>query len=350
VTLILLENSQTTDIEGTSPVTALDANSKDPKPDSPEHGGGHSDNPFQAHHFDTPQQQFESAKLGMWLFLGTEILFFGALFAMYTILRANDPEVFTYASQYLNTILGGVNTAVLILSSLTMAAAVHFAQRSKTFLMLICLWLTLAGAVGFLVIKYYEYEHKIHIHLTWGPTFYEPVDHAEALAVGDTGHVATIAQENALAASHEDALLTEESEESLPATTPTRLAPTPAVDAASVLPASIGPGGLSAIKPEEKIAAEHAAAGHVEHSDKPHLEDARLPVNTHKFFAIYYAMTGLHGIHVVIGIAMIGWLILRGMKGHFNSKYFAPVDLGGLYWHIVDLVWIFLFPLFYLIH
>lgn len=333
-------------------MTALGANTNDPKPDSPEQGKshGHSDNPFQAHHFDTPQQQFESAKLGMWLFLGTEILFFGALFAMYTILRANDPEVFSYASQYLNTMLGGVNTAVLILSSLTMASAVHFAQRSRKTLMLICLWLTLAGAVGFLVIKYFEYEHKIHVNLIWGPTFYEPVDHAEAVVVGDTGHIATIAEENALAKAHEDALLTEEAAESLPANSAPRLAPTPAVDAASVVPTAIGPGGLSAIKPEEKIAAERATAGHIEHSGKPHLEDSALPVNTHKFFAIYYAMTGLHGIHVVIGIAMLGWLILRGMKGHFNSKYFAPVDLGGLYWHIVDLVWIFLFPLFYLIH
>lgn len=104
----------------------------------------------------------------MWLFLGTEILFFGALFALYTILRANDPEVFSYASQYLNTMMGGVNTAVLILSSLSMAAAVHFAQRSKQTLMLICLWLTLLGAVGFLVIKYFEYEHKFHVNLKWG--------------------------------------------------------------------------------------------------------------------------------------------------------------------------------------
>jgi len=284
------------------------------------------------------------------LFLGTEILFFGALFAMYTILRANDPELFSYASQYLNTILGGVNTAVLIISSLTMAAAVHFAQRSKQGLMLICLWLTLGGALGFLVIKYFEYEHKIHVHLTWGPMFYEPVDHAEAVAVGDTGQVATIGEENARAAAEESALLAEESAESLPESAPPRLAPAPASEGVSVAPAAIGPGGLSAVNPIDKIEADRAAAGHIEHSDKPHLEDERLPVNTHKFFAIYYAMTGLHGIHVVVGIVMIIWLIMRGMKGHFNSKYFAPVDLGGLYWHIVDLVWIFLFPLFYLIH
>jgi cytochrome c oxidase subunit 3 len=332
-------------------VTAIDANTNK-TPDKVDHhlDGHESENPFQAHHFDTPQQQYESAKLGMWLFLGTEILFFGALFAMYTILRANDPEVFSYASQYLNTILGGLNTAVLIVSSLTMAAAVHFAQRSKKMLMLICLWLTLFGAIGFLVIKYFEYEHKIHVNLTWGPGFYMPVDGAEAVMVGDDGTVLSVVQEDALAVSEEAGKLAAEAEESLPDILQPLLAPTPPTDASSIEPAAIGPGGLSAVDPEAKIAADRAAAAHVEHSDKPHLEDEKLPVNTHRFFAIYYAMTGLHGIHVVVGIVMIIWLIVRGMKGHFDRRHDAPVDLGGLYWHIVDLVWIFLFPLFYLIH
>lgn len=320
------------------------------EPNASDDGHGHSDNPFQAHHFATPEQQFESAKLGMWLFLGTEILFFGALFALYTILRANDPEVFSYASQYLNTILGGVNTAVLIISSLTMAMAVHFAQRSKKVAMLICLWLTLGGAIGFLVIKYFEYEHKFHVNLVWGPDFYEPVDHAEAHAVGDGTHISTANEETIRASVEEDAANAIAAAESLPQDVQRALAAKPAAEASTVAPAAVGPGGLSAIKPQEKIDAEKAAAGHIEHSEKPHLEDQRMPVNTHKFFAVYYAMTGLHGIHVVIGIIMIIWLIVRGMKGDFDRRYFAPVDLGGLYWHIVDLVWIFLFPLFYLIH
>ncbi len=309
-----------------------------------------SDLPFQAHHFDTPNQQYESVKLGMWLFLGTEILFFGALFALYTILRANDPELFSYASQYLDTILGGINTAVLILSSLSMAAAVHFAQRGRKVLMLISLWLTLFGAAGFLGIKYFEYEHKIHVNLNWGPSFYYPVDGAEAAAVGEDGQASTVQDENARAAADEAALLSAERSASLPDVPEPRLAPMPPTDAVSMAQSAIGPGGLSAVKPEEKIKAERASAGEVVYSDKPHLEDQDLPVNTHRFFAIYYAMTGLHGIHVVVGMVMIGWLILRGTKGHFDHRYYAPVDLGGLYWHVVDLVWIFLFPLFYLIH
>ena len=331
-------------------MTAIDAKPKDGQNHSDHDDHDHHDLPFQAHHFDTPKQQYESVKLGMWLFLGTEILFFGALFALYTILRANDPEVFSYASQYLDTMMGGVNTAVLILSSLSMAAAVHYAQRSKQTMMLACLWLTLLGAMGFLVIKYFEYEHKFHVNLKWGPSFYLPVDEAEAMAVGEDGQVMTIADENAMASADEMEEVDAIRAESLPELSIPKLAAMPPVDAVAMQQSAVGPGGLASIRPGKMVEAEQDTAAQISYSDQPHLEDKKLPVNTHRFFAIYYAMTGLHGIHVVVGMVMIGWLILRGMKGHFNSKYYAPVDLGGLYWHIVDLVWIFLFPLFYLIH
>jgi cytochrome c oxidase subunit 3 len=96
---------------------------------------------------------------------------------------------------------------------------------------------------------------------------------------------------------------------------------------------------------------EAADAGmHVHHSEEAHLLDPKLPPNTHRFFAIYYIMTGLHGIHVLIGVGVISWLLVMAMRGRFSSDYYTPVDLVGLYWHVVDLVWIFLFPLFYLIH
>ena len=138
------------------------------------HSAEHAKYPFLAHHFETPAQQFDSAKLGMWLFLATEVLFFGALFVGYAVLRSRFPEVFSYASHYLDTVMGGINTGVLILSSLTMALGVYFAQRGKKLALIICLWLTMAGAAGFLVIKYFEYSHKIHAHLVCGPTFYIP--------------------------------------------------------------------------------------------------------------------------------------------------------------------------------
>jgi cytochrome c oxidase subunit 3 len=108
------------------------------------------------------------------------VLFFGALFVMYAILRFKNPEVFSYAANYLDTILGGINTCVLILSSLTMAVGVRAAQTNKKGLLTVCLALTLAGAIGFLVIKYFEYTHKFHLNLKWGQAFYQPVTEADA--------------------------------------------------------------------------------------------------------------------------------------------------------------------------
>ena len=301
----------------------------------------HGHDPRLAHHFESMEQQFDSGKLGMWLFLATEILFFGGLFACYAVLRARNPEVFSYASHYLDTLMGGINTCVLIASSLTMAMAVRYAQLGKRGALVICLWLTMGGAVGFLVIKYFEYTHKIHDHLVWGTTFYVPPSGDVALKdMVMNGEEAVDApllelpQENSAAVARTAAMAD--------------VVNMPEETASAVVPAALGPSGLS-FKP----AAEEAAIEDKEsqgHAAKAHLSDPEMPVNTHLFFAIYFAMTGLHGFHVIVGMMVIGWLILRATKGEFGPKYFTPVDLGGLYWHIVDLIWIFLFPLFYLIH
>jgi cytochrome c oxidase subunit 3 len=235
--------------------------------------------------------------------------------------------------------MGGVNTCVLILSSLTMAMAVRFAQTNKKNAMLICLVLTFMGAVGFMVIKYFEYTHKIHEHLVWGKTFYVPPHTEEgeaekmALSTAPPAPPATLTVANPAA----------------PAV-PT-LAATPPVEASAIKPASAAPAGLATAR--EMAKAEHLPVeGHDPAMAHPtlHLADPKMPANTHLFFAIYYCMTGLHGIHVLAGMVMLAWLIWRGARGDFSSDYFTPVDVGGLYWHIVDLVWIFLFPLFYLIH
>jgi cytochrome c oxidase subunit 3 len=304
------------------------------------HGhGDHAKYPFLQHHFDTPAHQFDSAKLGMWLFLATEVLFFGGLFVAYAVLRSRFPEVFSYASHYLDTVMGGINTCVLILSSLTMALAVRFAQTNRKQAMVWCLVLTFMGAVGFMVIKYFEYSHKIHEHLVWGKTFYVPPHDragAEEAKVISTAPPATPA---ALTVANPAA----------PAVAP--IAATPPVEASAIKPAASGPSGLASAGEQAKAeglpaADEDPAFAH----PSMHLADPGMPANTHLFFAIYYCMTGLHGIHVLAGMVMLAWLIWRGMRGDFNSDYFTPVDVGGLYWHIVDLVWIFLFPLFYLIH
>lgn len=311
-------------------MTAIDTHSQPPTAEhAGDHGHGHGEYPFLAHHFETPKQQFDAGKLGMWVFLATEVLFFGALFALYAVMRAREPEVFQYASHYLSTIMGGINTCVLILSSLTMAMAVHFAQRSKRGPLVFCLVLTFLGACGFLVIKYFEYTHKFHEHLVWGPGFYQPVEHAHG---GSDLHVSDAASPAAAAAV---------TTASAASTTP--LFRVPAVDASAIKPAAAGPAGIATAPAGESPADAKPEA-------LPHLLDPDLPLNTHRFFAIYYAMTGLHGIHVVVGMFVIGWLTIAAMKGRYSGSYYTPVDLGGLYWHVVDLIWIFLFPLFYLIH
>jgi cytochrome c oxidase subunit 3 len=293
------------------------------------HGSGHDHPPFLAHHFESPKQQFEAGKLGMWLFLATEVLLFGGLFCGYSVWRGNHPELFKYGSQFLNTTLGAINTAVLITSSLTMAWAVTLAQQNKQRGMLICLVLTLGGAAGFLVIKYFEYTHKFHEGYFPGLKFYDVPPHSHTF-------------DPAAPLAWQSGTLAPLSASTAPSLADLGLPPGVNTDAPTIAPAAIGPEGLA---PEALRAIEHSHDAHQPHP----LQDPARPANAHQFFNIYFMMTGLHGVHVLVGGIVILWLIVRGARGHFSSEYFTPVDLGGLYWHVVDLIWIFLFPLFYLI-
>ncbi|MDZ4723794.1 MAG: cytochrome c oxidase subunit 3 family protein [candidate division Zixibacteria bacterium] len=202
------------------------------------------------HHFANSEQQADSAKLGMWVFLLTEVLMFGGLFCAYAIFRAWKPEMFSEAHKQLDVVLGATNTVVLIVSSVTMALAIRYMQLGKKRITLINLWLTLGLAGTFLVIKYFEYAHKFHL-----------------------GQL---------------------------------------------------PGKFYTFQGIEGT-------------------------NPHIFFSIYFAMTGLHGIHVIAGMVMISWLIYKTSRNTFSSQYYTPIEMTGLFWHLVDLVWIFLFPLLYLI-
>jgi cytochrome c oxidase subunit 3 len=206
--------------------------------------------PYVAHQFDDADQQREASALGMWVFLVTEIMFFGGLFTAYVVYRTAFPVAFHAASKELDIALGALNTVVLITSSLTMALAVHAAQVSRRGMLVVCLLLTMALGTTFLGVKAYEYWHKWHEHLVPGPTFVFP-----------------------------------------------------------------GP-------------------------------DAN---NAQLFFSLYFGMTGLHALHMIIGIGVLGVLTVRSAQGMFNRFYYTPVELSGLYWHFVDLVWIFLFPLLYLL-
>lgn len=208
------------------------------------------DNSQVQHHFVDAEQQLDSAKMGMWIFLVTEILFFGGLFLAYIVYRVSYPELYSAASEYLDTLMGSINTVVLIGSSVSVAFAIRSAQLNQKKKIIINLAITLLLATVFMVIKYFEYTHKFHLGIFPGQFYtFEGIDHPQA------------------------------------------------------------------------------------------------PI----FFSIYYMMTGLHGLHVVIGMGLMVWLIVKASKGRFSSSYYNPVEVVGLYWHLVDIIWIFLFPLLYLI-
>jgi len=218
---------------------------------------------FIAGHFANGDQQLDTGKMGVWLFLATEVLFFGGLFAAYGVYRANHPEIFHYGQHFLDWRLGALNTLVLISSSLTAAWSVRSVQLQDMPGLKRNLVLTLLFAGVFLVVKYFEYSHKLHNGVFWGAGF----------------------------------------------------------------------------SPSEEILRELPRA----------VAAAPIPEHAGRFFSIYFVMTGLHGIHVLVGMGLYVWLIARSRRGDFSPAYYGPVDGVALYWHLVDLIWIFLFPLLYLI-
>lgn len=207
-----------------------------------------------AHQFDTPQQQYSASNLGMWLFLATEVMTFGGFFLAYIVYRSLYPETFEAASTHQSAFYGTINTIALILSSLTMALAVHAAQLGHRKRLSVFLALTMTLAFVFLGIKSIEYTQHIHEHLWIGPSFH---------------------MENASGA----------------------------------------------------------------------VEQGRAKL----FFFLYWTMTGLHGFHVIVGIILMLGLLINNRRKVYSRDYFTPVEMTGLYWHFVDLVWIFLFPLLYLL-
>jgi cytochrome c oxidase subunit 3 len=213
------------------------------------------------HHFENMEQQREAATLGMWVFLVTEIMFFGGMFLAYTLYRSQFPESFASASNHLSWQLGAINTGVLIFSSFTMAMAVYSVQIGKQRNLIISLVLTMLLGVTFLGIKAVEYQEK-----------------------------------------YVDNLI------------PGRLIPGKAFDPTKV-----------------------------------HLLPGAAPQNVEMFYWIYFAMTGMHAIHMVIGVGVLAVILFFSARGRYGPEYHNPVEVTGLYWHFVDIIWIFLFPLLYLL-
>lgn len=295
------------------------------------HAAGEGHDPTLAHHFENKEQQFESANLAMWVFLATEILFFGGLFCAYSVYRSNHPEIFVFAHQFLDKRLGAVNTIVLICSSFTMAWAVRAAQLRQQMILKLTLLATILCAFGFLGIKYAEYSHKWHAGLLWARAYHPEVEHGEGGhgdvaprgATSEEGNDAPEAAATTAAAMTAEGVATD--------TADTASEPV-GRERSKIAPAAEGPAGLAAPEPDDHhvIVAE--------------------PANAQIFFSIYFLMTGLHGIHVIGGIGAMFWLLMCARRGDFLGGHFTKVHMVGLYWHLVDLIWIYLFLLLYLIH
>jgi len=231
--------------------------------------------------FKTLEQQKDTATLGMWIFLVTEVMFFGGIMLAYTINRHTYFHAFAMGSNTLSLPLGATNTLVLLASSFTMAMGVWSAQTSRKQLLSIFLVLTIALGFVFFVIKYVEYAQKFHHHLVPGKSF-------------DVGYCA-----------HNPSLCSD----------------------------------IPAKELEEEA----------ERLEAAERADPDLQAHAQLYYSAYFGMTGLHALHMVIGAGLLFWLLKHSIAGSFDATWNTPVDLVGLYWHFVDIVWIYLFPLLYLI-
>ncbi len=379
-------------------------------PESHEHGDeGHDhDHPsFLAHHFDTPQQQFDSGKLGIWIFLVTEVLFFSGMFCAYAIFRMLRPEVFEGCSQFLNTQLGAINTGVLLFSSLTMAWAVRCAQTEEHRKLTALLATTLSCGMVFLGVKAIEYSHKwsmgllpagmfvydpAHPHVEGAPnylawisapfvlltvasfvwlavSYFRGRDFQFACAKPLTvvclcffagillGMILEGGEEQADEAHAGDkhAVVEHRVEEPGPAVAPEADSGGRQLSIRERLAADEINTGLQSAMRAESVQQELAGSSVVTQRARAAepiadvQENVFTPRTAGVFFSIYYCMTGIHAIHIIGGLGVLAWLLVRSVRQDFSRQYFGPVDYVGLYWHLVDLIWIYLFPLLYLI-
>lgn len=277
--------------------------------------------PNLAHHFENMDQQRQSSKLAMWVFLATEILFFGGLICAYVIYRSHNPDVFIFGAHFLDKNLGALNTVILICSSFTMAWAVRAAQLRQRGMLQLMLVLTLLFACGFLGVKAVEYTQKWQHGLLWAAQYNPDAHYLEEKGVVAGDHSA-----------HDDA--TPATQESTPSVAETD--GETELEVSKIAPAAQGPAGLATA---EQLAEARAQAEHLEVK----------PENAKTFFSIYFLLTGLHGIHVLGGMGAMIWLLMIARRGAFDGGNFAKVDNVGLYWHLVDLIWIYLFLMLYLI-
>jgi len=278
----------------------------------------------------------------MWLFLVTEIMIFAGLFCAYVLYRTHNPEIFHYGHTFLDKNLGAANTLILLTSSLTMAWGVRAAQLSQKKILLTMLALTMLCAFGFLGIKYVEYKAKFDHGTLYGDRYtWQP-------AHGEEHGTEGVSMEDAARAAA-DAAAAEASAPPVPHDMAVHEAGHPAEAGAGAGGPMEVPKSNFAIAPEGPSGFTVNEAQIARAEAREHKSEVDQPAKAHLFFSIYFIMTGLHGIHVVIGIICIFTIFVFSARGAYNTTYYTPVDLVGLYWHLVDLIWIYLFPLLYLV-
>ena len=283
----------------------------------------HYHQPGLQHQFEDMKQQEESVSIGMWMFLVQEIMFFGGLFTVYLVFRSRYPMAFAAGSNHLNAFWGGLNTLVLIVSSLTMALTVYYAQKGNRNMQVILILATMFFGAVFLGVKAIEYTDKYThgvVPVTgWNKRVKEdPSAHHETKPCWEVDH-------NAPEVQH----------------------PNPRGEFQWT--------DCSLAYQEWQKMQKDPEGGYLTHAEMiGYFSNGQIDANKFRdkvriFYWIYFVMTGLHALHMVVGLGLMTWLLWRAWLGVFSHDYFAPVEMSGLYWHFVDIVWIFLFPLLYLL-
>ena len=284
----------------------------------------HYHQPGLQHQFEDMKQQEESVSIGMWMFLVQEIMFFGGLFTVYLVFRSKFPMAFAAGSNHLDAFWGGLNTLVLIVSSLTMALTVYYAQKGNRNMQVILIIATMFFGAVFLGVKVVEYTDKYEHGLVPVTGWNKKVKAGEHTS---SESFALPFETRAYAAAAGS------SEEHKPNPRGEFQIATKDLE-------------LPAMAEKGNFLTESERNGYYSNGV---LDPDKFRDKVRIFFWIYFVMTGLHALHMIVGLGLMSWLLWKAWSGIFSHDYFAPVEMSGLYWHFVDIVWIFLFPLLYLL-
>ncbi|MCU1284869.1 MAG: Cytochrome c oxidase polypeptide [Acidobacteriales bacterium] len=292
------------------------------------HAGDEGHHPRHLHHFDTMDQQKDASGLGMWVFLIQEVMFFGGLFCAYLVYRNRFFPAFGAASATLSIELGTFNTVVLIGSSLTMALAVNAAQRGLVKRLMGFIIATMILGTVFLGVKVVEYSQKFEKREIPGQNFcFEPQGGGRCAGVSEAQEKETIP-------------------DLLKRYMTGGLGHPPGEPSDSALAH-----GAASIPGETVTTPEGHSSGEEGPPPLPGgSERQRSMPGSEIYFSLYFAMTGMHALHMIIGMGLMLWLLYNAHKGMYSAAYYTPIENFGLYWHFVDIVWIYLFPLLYLIN